>query len=144
MAKPLVMQYDADFQRATKALAAVIARLGYTLKSIDKDNGLITFETGLSLNSLAGQSMSAHMLDAGKFIQITIGGTTKAHGAQMQYFDWGESSNIATKVFKELDSALGPGVLISGTLHITRGKAMVVFAVASLAIALIYLALTAG
>ena len=30
MAKPLVMQYNADVNRAMKALTAVIARLGYT------------------------------------------------------------------------------------------------------------------
>ncbi len=145
MGKPVVMQYDADPQRATKALTAVIARLGYTVKTVDKENGLVTFETGMSMWSWAGQSMSAHVLDVGKSVQITIGGTMKSHGAQIQVYDWGESAKIAAKVFKQLDATLGPGELISGSLSNTGGNAIAVVVIAGLVIlVLMILAMAAG
>ncbi len=109
MAKPVVKQYAADEGKAIKAITAVIARLGFTLKGVDQTNGVVTFETGISLSSWAGQSMSAHVMDVGNAVQITIGGTMKSHGAQMQVYDWGEASQIAGKVFAQLDALLGSG-----------------------------------
>lgn len=134
MAKPVVMQYSADINKAMKALTAVIARLGYTVKSVDKENGLITFETGMSMRSWAGQSMSVHVLDADDGVQITVGGTMKAHGAQIQVYDWGESAKIATKVFDQLRSVLGPGELISGSLSSSGGNAVAVLVIIGLVV----------
>jgi hypothetical protein len=114
MGKPVVRQYEADLPRAIKALTACIARLGYTVKSVDKENGLVTFETGTSLLSWNGQSLSAHVLEVENAVQITIGGTRKAHGAQIQVYDWGEAERIAGTVFRELKAILGPGERLSG------------------------------
>ena len=109
MAKTITFQYSTTVEKSVKALVAAVARLGYSITSADRENGLVTFETGLSLWSWAGQKVSAHVLeiDANR-VQVTIGGTMKAHGAQLQFFDWGEAKKIAKRVFDELDSHLGP------------------------------------
>ena len=83
MAKPVVMQFNADIERSMNALAAVISRLGYTLKSVDKENCLITFETGISTLSWAGQNLSIQVIEMDGAVQITVGGTMKAHGATL-------------------------------------------------------------
>jgi hypothetical protein len=116
MAKPIVVQYSATPEKAMKVITAVLARLGYTLGAVDKDNGIVNFETGMSMSSWAGQKMSAHVMDMDDGqVQITVGGTMKAHGAQIQVYDWGEARKIATKIFGELDQSLGAGQLISGS-----------------------------
>lgn len=115
MAKPLVMEYAADAATATKAVTAAVARLGYTLKGVDKENGLVTFETGMSMKSWAGQSMSVHIMEVGeKTSQITMGGKRNAHGAQMQVYDWGEAAGIASKIVEALKPILGEGKVIAG------------------------------
>jgi hypothetical protein len=94
-----------------------VARLGYTLTSVDNQNGLVSFETGMSMRSWAGQRMSAHVLDIGDGqVQITIGGAMKVHGAQLQVYDWVEAPRIAVKVFEDLDQLLGPGEAEEGHL----------------------------
>ena len=119
------MQYQADSDRAINALTAVIPRLGYTLNAVDNQNGLVTFETWMHLSSWAGHSMSAHVLPVPGAVQITINGTHKAHGAQLQFVDF----VIATKVFKQLNTILGQGQLVGGSpLRSASAGAVIVFA----------------
>jgi len=109
------MEYAADAATATKAVTAAVARLGYTLKGVDKENGLVTFETGMSMKSWAGQSMSVHIMEVGeKTSQITMGGKRNTHGAQMQVYDWGEAAGIASKIVEALKPILGEGKVIAG------------------------------
>lgn len=115
MAKPIVFEYRAGIEKTMKLIPAIVARLGYTLKNVDRENGIVHFEKGLSMSSYAGQSMSVHVLDVDdQTVQVTISGTMKAHGAQLQIYDWGEGGKIATKVFLQLDESLGKGKLING------------------------------
>jgi hypothetical protein len=119
MAKPVVMQYNADLNRAMPALTESIARLGYTPRTVDKENGLITFETGMSIWSWIGQKMSVRVVDVADGVQISISGSMKPLGALLQAYDWGEARKVATRVFDQLEPVLGPGELISGS--ISRG-----------------------
>lgn len=115
MSQPVVVEYTTDTATAITSLTAVIARLGYTLQGIDRENGLITFQTGMSMKSWAGQSMSAHVLAiAPNTVQITLGGTRNVHGAQMQVYDWGEAGSIGTKIVEGLTPFLGNGRLLAG------------------------------
>ena len=139
MAKPVVMEYAADESKAIKAVTAVIARLGYTLKGVDQANGLVSFETGVSLSSWAGQSMSVHVMDVGDSVRITIGGTMKAHGAQVQVYDWGEAAKIAGKVFEQLDGILGPGRLVSGSVTSGGNNALAVVVLVVVVVAVLLL-----
>ena len=82
MSKPMVVEYSTDAGQAVRAAKAVVPRLGYNIKGVDNQNGLITFETVHSLRSYTGQNMSVRVLEiANQTVQITIGGTMKAHGA---------------------------------------------------------------
>jgi hypothetical protein len=119
MSKPVVMRYNADLNRAMPALTSAIAELGYTAKTAHTENGLITFETGMSIWSWTGQKLSVHVVDVRDGIQISIGGSMKPLSALLQAYDWGESRKIATKVFDQLGSVLGPGELVRGS--ISRG-----------------------
>jgi hypothetical protein len=111
MPNPVVVEYDADLPRAIKAVVAIVARLGYTLSQVDKENGLVTFETGASMDSWAGQNMSVHISDFEESkVQIIIGGTRKNYGKQI--YDWGESKKIALKIIEELNTLLGSGKVI--------------------------------
>ena len=93
--KPTVVEYKADLPKAVKTIAAVVARLGYTLGSADRGKTeCVTFETGMSMSSWAGQAMSAESSltwTEEKPCMWTIGGAGKAHGDQLQIYDWGES-----------------------------------------------------
>jgi hypothetical protein len=116
MAKPIVVEYRATPEKALRKLTAVISRLGYTLGTVDRENGIVNFETGLSMSSYAGQKMSVHVMEMEDgHVQITLGGTMKAHGALFQVYDWGEARKISTQIFNELDRVLGAGELISGS-----------------------------
>jgi len=116
MAKPSIKEYRVDIQKSLEMVTTVITRLGYSLCQVDNENGIVTFETGMSMDSWGGQKMTVHMLDvADETVQITIGGIGKAHGAQLQVYDWGESGKIAAKVFAELDGLLGEGKVIKGS-----------------------------
>src|SRR5262249_30420482 len=117
--------------RAINALTAVIPRLGYTLNAVDNQNGLVTFETWMHLSSWAsGHSMSAHVLPVPGAVQITISGTRKAHGAPLQFADF----VIATKVFEQLNTILGQGQLVGGSLLRSASAGAVIFVFAGLGI----------
>jgi hypothetical protein len=115
MATPLKVRYKASRDKVIAAATAAISGLGYVLGAIDNQNGLISFETGMSMSSWAGQKMSVHVMDVGlEYVDVTIGGAMKTHGAQIQLYDWNEAAQIGTKVFKQMDSTLGEGVLLNG------------------------------
>ena len=113
MDPPIVVQYETNAASALSALTAVVARLGHTLGAVDNQNGIVTFETGMSRSSWA-YKMSAPVLSTGSAVQITISGTRKPQGAQLQIAEFGEARNIATKVFDQLIPILGQGQLIGG------------------------------
>jgi len=108
--KSVIRVYGCTRSTAVTAAAAAIARLGFTIGNVDQANGVIAFETGMSWSSWAGQKMSIHLVESDGSTQISIGGTMKVHGGQLQIFDWGEAKSIAVKVFNEIDAALGPGL----------------------------------
>jgi hypothetical protein len=115
MAKSVISKYKSNTPQTINALMTTIARSGYTLGSVDKENGLITFETGKSMSSWAGQSMSVLVVDVDdEFVEITINGTMKSHGDQLQVYDWGEAAKIAKNIFLELDKVLGKGSFVQG------------------------------
>ena len=115
MAKSFTSKYKSQMPDTVKALMTLIARSGYTLGTVDKDNGLITFETGKSMKSWAGQSMSVLVMDVDdESVEITISGTMKAHGDQLQIYDGGEAGKIAKNIFLELDKVLGKGSVVQG------------------------------
>ena len=111
--KPFVATYNSNVDATIKALVGIIAKSGYTLGSVDNENGLIAFETGKSMSSWAGQSMSVLVTARDSdSVEITISGTMKTAGDQLQVYDWGEAGKIAKRIFEELDGVLGKGSFV--------------------------------
>lgn len=116
MAKSLTAEFSTDLPTAMRVVVGAIANLGYTVKSADQATGLVTFDTGMSMRSWAGQSMSVVMTEtAHQTVQLTIGGTRIAHGAQIQVYDWGEAAAIAKKVIQAIEPTLGTSKIISSS-----------------------------
>ena len=111
--KPVIAKYKSEMPETIKALMTIIARSGYTLGSVDNENGLIAFETGKSMSSWAGQSMSALISEDGDgSVEIIISGTMKPAGFPKHVYDWGEAGKIAKSIFLELDQVLGKGSFV--------------------------------
>jgi len=83
-----------------------IKELGYKFNGIDKNSGLITFETGLSWKSWAGQQISVMILEHGNSAEISISGVRKQTGVIVQLYDWGEAKSIANKIIQKIDELI--------------------------------------
>jgi len=83
-----------------------IKELGYKFDRIDKNSGLIAFETGLSWKSWAGQRISVMILEHGNSTEISISGVRKQTGVIVQLYDWGEAKSIANKVIQKIDELI--------------------------------------
>jgi hypothetical protein len=100
--KTYKLKKDTLFQVALQA----IKELGYRFDRIDKDSGLICFETGLSWKSWAGQRMSILIMGEGDVAEISISGVRKQTGVIVQLYDWGEAKSIAYKVLNKIDELI--------------------------------------
>ena len=90
---------DQVFSSAQKA----IRDLGYKVDSLDKNNGLLNFKTGLSWWSWAGQEMSVMMIDNGNSsIEVSVSGRRNQSGVVLQITDFGEAGGIARKVIAKM------------------------------------------
>lgn len=113
----IVKQYATPADQTVKAITAVVPRLGYALRNVDNNNGIVNFESGASLWSNRGEALSAHVLEMSGNSQVTITGAPKGWmGPLDMMFNVRDTEVIATKVFEELDKTLGQGQLISGQL----------------------------
>jgi len=110
MSQPVVMTYASDFDAGFSAVIASVADCGLALVGADKDTGLVTFESGPSMRSPAGQRMSAHLerVEDGQ-VKIVITGVMKANGGSAQIYDWDEAMIIANRVFEKVGGRLGQG-----------------------------------
>jgi hypothetical protein len=87
------VEFRASTGRVWTALVRAVVELGYATLSSDKASGSLSFNTGRSWKSWAGQDLNATVFSAGKGrSRIVIGGTiarSQAHGGN-QIASWGE------------------------------------------------------
>lgn len=122
MAEPIVIEYKLVIEKALRYLPIAIARLGYSLVSIDKTNAIINFETGASLRSQAGQKMTVYITEIDEDnIQIMVSGTRKP-GMKTQLYDWNEAHIVAKKVLIEFDNLLQQNKIIVKQSNIYESK----------------------
>jgi len=89
------------------AVLKAVRNLGYRIQSVDPANGLLTFETGMSFRSWAGQKMSVLLLEnANGTTEVDISGVAAQSGVVLQVFDWGELGSIGGKVHEALAQQL--------------------------------------
>ncbi len=95
--------YNISKDQMVDVVVSSIRDLDYKLNNIDRNEGLINFETGLSMKSWAGQAMSVYIdSSVPNGVNVYISGVRKS-GAIKQVYDWGEAKGIATKIFEKIE-----------------------------------------
>jgi len=107
--KTQAADFEAGTGRVWMALVRVVAELGYVTSSSDRASGSLSFNTGRSMKSWAGQDLNATVLPTGEGLsRIVIGGTiarTQAFGGS-QVASWGEKKKLANKVLERVRECL--------------------------------------
>lgn len=107
MAKPITRVYAHSQNWLFNASLQAVRTLGYKIDSIDKVNGFLSFKTGLTMKSWAGQEMSILIVDNGDGTRtVDISGRRSQSGVVIQIYDWGEAAGIAKKIFAKMDEFL--------------------------------------
>jgi hypothetical protein len=97
------------FGDAFSAAQKSIRNLSYKVDSLDRQNGLITFKTGMSAKSWAGQEMSLMLIDNGDgSIEVSITGRRNQTGVVIQLADWGEADSIVAQILGEMREFVTP------------------------------------
>jgi hypothetical protein len=108
MAKTEEMLFKASSARVFNACRVAMAQLSYTLISVDKTGRVISFNTGRSIKSFAGQDLQATVLDNGDGSRVIVGGTIARRGGMGsgQQIAWGEKAALSKKFLAEVASVL--------------------------------------
>ena len=80
MAKTLNRDFAASPSTVLGACKQAVAQLGYTFIASDNAGRMITFNTGRSMKSWAGQDLQASVITLDGNSQIVIGGTIARRG----------------------------------------------------------------
>ena len=108
MASNISKVYKGNIKKVFIACQKSVRDLGYKVDSINKEEGLVNFKTGMSWWSWAGQEMSVMMIaEDENSVEVNISGRRNAHGAVLQVYDWGEARGIAKKLLAKMDEYLG-------------------------------------
>jgi hypothetical protein len=102
--------YQAEPAEVWGALVEVVDRLGYGRRSAADDVRRISFNTGMSTRTWAGQDFDATVVDGpepGTSV-IELRGVTSARGLGVtQSLSWGETSRLGAKVLDAVGAQLG-------------------------------------
>lgn len=108
MAKSEEKAFVASSGRLFEVSRQVIAQLGYTVRTIDLQSKTISFNTGRSMKSWAGQDMQLTVLERGSSSVVVIGGSLARRGglASGQQIAWGEKSALTKKILERIGELL--------------------------------------
>ncbi|MBM3407324.1 MAG: hypothetical protein FJY25_08320 [Betaproteobacteria bacterium] len=108
MSEAVTKVYKSTQSEIFSAAQRAIRDLGYKVDRLDRTNGLLTFKTGLSWKSWAGQEMSIMLIDLSSTeVEVSLSGKRNQTGVIVQLYDWGEVNGIANKVLEVMDEYLG-------------------------------------
>lgn len=102
--------YPGSPDRVFQAALRAIGELRYTITHSDSATRTVSFNTGMSLQSWAGQNMTLSIFPAGEGYSQVIGGGRRDQrgnplGGGGQVVDFGEAKGILHKFFSALDAA---------------------------------------
>jgi hypothetical protein len=108
MAKTEEKKFDASPARVFNACRMAMAQLSFTLISADETGRMISFNTGRSMKSFAGQDLQATVLDSGNGSRVIVGGAIARRGgmSSSQQISWGEKAALSKKFLAEVESVL--------------------------------------
>jgi hypothetical protein len=97
-------------ERVFVAARQVVAQRGYTVNLADVASLTLTFNTGISLRTWAGQDLTVTVLEHGTGSRVTVGGTTAARGNPWsgggQLTDWGERESLTDDIIARIRAAV--------------------------------------
>ncbi len=102
--------YPEPPQQIWQALFGVIHNQGsWQVLTQDPAAGTVTFNTGTSMSSFAGQDLTVRISDLGDGrSHVTVDGGIARRGlSSFQVFSWGEKGRMVQAVLRRLDEALG-------------------------------------
>ena len=108
MAKTVEQDFSASVSRVFRACRQAVAQLGYVVIASDESGKMISFNTGRSRKSWAGQDLQATVLGSGTTSRLVIGGTIARRGglSSEQQVAWGEKAALSKKFLAEVTSIL--------------------------------------
>jgi hypothetical protein len=101
--------FRASEKRLYASALRAISFLGYSIQHTDGAARLVSFNTGISMRSWAGQDMTATVIaGVDGMNDIAVGGRRAQRSAfgSPQVYDWGERSKITRQFFEALERAL--------------------------------------
>lgn len=97
--------YQSSADRLFEAVLRTVASLNYSIQHTDRVVRTVSFNTGMSWRSFAGQDMTAIIFSIGDTeSSVTLSGRRAQRLWQM--VDWGELGSIQGKFLKRLETIL--------------------------------------
>lgn len=94
---------DASVDRVWAAALRAVSQLGYTILHTDSGARVLSFNTGRSMSSWAGQDLSMTLVPDGSGTSMTMGGSLGKGGNPFgggQAISWGEKGRLIDKFAK--------------------------------------------
>jgi hypothetical protein len=108
--KTIEAEFDATFNRVFEAAKLAVAQLGYSVIQADKSSGTISFNTGRSFDSWAGQDLTATLMSLSSGMKVIVGGSIAKGGNPLgggsQLFAWGEKEKLSKRFLSKLGEVL--------------------------------------
>jgi hypothetical protein len=108
--KTIEAEFEASTARVFEAAKIVVAKFGYTILQSDKASGTISFNTGRSFKSWAGQDLTATLVGGPKGTKVIVGGSIAKGGNPLgggsQLMAWGEKEDLSKKFLAALEGTL--------------------------------------
>jgi hypothetical protein len=107
VAKIYEFEFDAPPEELLSETLSVVNALGFSVLDEDDSEASVTFNTGPSIWSAAGQDMTATALPVSPTSsKLVVTGRTARRGEQAQYGSWGERGRIAKGLATRLRGTL--------------------------------------
>lgn len=104
---------DVSAERLWIACVQAVGLLGFNVIHSDKDSGQLSFNTGRSMSSWAGQDLTATVINPGSGSQLVMGGSLAKGGNPLgggsQIGSWGEKGRLISKYAEKVTEIL-PGI----------------------------------
>ncbi len=106
--RKLAQVYDASPAETFAALRSAIEQLGYRVRSVDTDQRQVTFNTGISMKTIAGQDFTGVVREepSGRGEIYLVGATCQRGLGALQSVSWGETDLLARRVLEQVETEL--------------------------------------
>jgi hypothetical protein len=108
VAKTYEFEFDTPPEQLLTETVSAVSALGFSILHNEDTDTSVTFNTGASMWSTAGQDMTATAMALSETAsKLVVTGRTAQLGKEMQYGSWGERGRIAKGLAARVRGALG-------------------------------------